>query len=113
MIYHLSASDHLSLIPACFSILLRVPIGISRFGCGTVVRPCFVGCWNCLWLPTWLTWYQPSFSSSLITSRLFICRSHTHIRIHTFSTPVKEAKEFGLNLFSSAWVSANQRRMRQ
>jgi hypothetical protein len=36
-----TATDHLSLIPVCISMLLRVPIGRSRFGCGTVARPFF------------------------------------------------------------------------
>jgi len=43
---------YLSLMLACRSILLRVPIGMFRFGCGTVTRPFFTGCLNCTWLPT-------------------------------------------------------------
>src|ERR1700734_782798 len=31
-------------MPACFSMLLSVPIGMSRTGCGTVTRPYFTGC---------------------------------------------------------------------
>ena len=41
-------------------MLLSVPIGISRTGCGTVTRPGFTGCLNCFWLPTCATSYQPS-----------------------------------------------------
>jgi hypothetical protein len=33
-------------------MLFKVPIGMSRFGCGTVTLPFFVGCLNCLGLPT-------------------------------------------------------------
>lgn len=47
-----SRRDHISLIPACFSMLCNVPKGMSLFGCGTVARPFFYGCLNCLWLPT-------------------------------------------------------------
>src|ERR1035438_4949565 len=46
-----SHRDHVSLIPACFSMLFKVPTGMSLFGCGTVTRPFFVGCLNCLLLP--------------------------------------------------------------
>src|ERR1700693_2494354 len=60
----------LNLIFACLSILLNVPIGMSRLGTGTVTLPFFVGCLNCLWLPTWLTSYQPSSCNRLMTSRL-------------------------------------------
>lgn len=28
-------------------MLFTVPIGMSRFGCGTVTRPGLVGCLNC------------------------------------------------------------------
>src|SRR6266513_155833 len=57
---------------ACFSMLLSVPIGISRTGCGTVTRPGFTGCLNCLWLPTCATSYQPSCFKPCMTSRLDI-----------------------------------------
>src|SRR5271163_1596668 len=53
-------------------MLRKVPIGTSRFGCGTVTLPDFTGCLNCLWLPTWFTSYQPSASRSRIISRLCI-----------------------------------------
>src|ERR1039457_2706691 len=89
MTFSFSPADHFSLIPACFSMLFSVPIGISRFGCGTVVLPFFVGCLNCLWLPTCLTSYQPSFSKSLITSRLCMFPRVVYIHtVHTFYTPV-------------------------
>src|SRR5579864_6782115 len=52
-------------------MLFNVPIGMSLFGCGTVTRPFFVACLNCLWLPTCFTSYQPCFCSSLIKSLLF------------------------------------------
>src|SRR5437867_3831469 len=68
-------------MPACFSMLLSVPIGISRTGCGTVTRPGFTGCLNCLWLPTCATSYQPSCFKRCMTSRLDI-RHDTHF-IHT------------------------------
>jgi hypothetical protein len=68
-------------MPACFSMLLSVPIGISRTGCGTVTRPGFTGCLNCLWLPTWATSYQPSCFKPCMTSRLDI-RHDTHF-LHT------------------------------
>ena len=35
---------HVSLRPACFSMLRKVPFGMSFSGCGTVTRPGFVGC---------------------------------------------------------------------
>lgn len=57
-------------MPACFSMLLSVPIGISRKGCGTVTRPGFTGCLNCLWLPRCATSYQPSCFKRWMTSRL-------------------------------------------
>jgi len=38
--------DYPSLIPACFSMLLRTPIGIFGFGCGAVTRPFFSECFN-------------------------------------------------------------------
>src|SRR5882762_3452392 len=66
---------------ACFSMLLSVPIGISRTGCGTVTRPGFTGCLNCLWLPTCATSYQPSCFKRCMTSRLEI-RHDTHF-LHT------------------------------
>jgi len=68
-------------MPACFSMLLSVPIGISRTGCGTVTRPGFTGCLNCLWLPTCATSYQPSCFKRCMTSRLDI-RYDTHF-LHT------------------------------
>jgi hypothetical protein len=68
-------------MPACFSMLLSVPIGISRTGCGTVTRPGLTGCLNCLWLPTWATSYQPSSFKRCMTSRLDI-RYDTHF-LHT------------------------------
>jgi len=68
-------------MPACFSMLLSVPIGISRTGCATVTRPGFTGCLNCLWLPTCATSYQPSCFKRCMTSRLDI-RHDTHF-LHT------------------------------
>src|SRR5882762_4731199 len=68
-------------MPACFSMLLSVPIGISRTGCGTVTRPGFTGCLNCLWLPTCATSYQSSCFKRCMTSRLDI-RYDTHF-LHT------------------------------
>jgi hypothetical protein len=68
-------------MPACFWMLLSVPIGISRTGCGTVTRPVFTGCLNCLWLPTCATSYQPSCFKRCMTSRLDI-RYNTHF-VHT------------------------------
>src|SRR5579863_115609 len=59
-----------SLIPACFSILLNVPSGISLRGDGTVTRPGRVGCLNCLWLPDCATSTQPSCLKRLMISRL-------------------------------------------
>jgi hypothetical protein len=32
--------------PNCFSMLRKVPIGMSRSGCGTVTRPARPGCLN-------------------------------------------------------------------
>src|SRR6266849_4176457 len=68
-------------MPACFSMLLSVPIGIARTGCGTVTRPVFTGCLNCLWLPTCATSYRPPCFRRCMTSRLDI-RHHTHF-LHT------------------------------
>src|SRR6202521_1165303 len=56
-------------------------MGMSRLGTGTVTLPFFVGCLNCLWLPTWLTSYQPSSCNRLITSRL--CTIYDTHLIHT------------------------------
>lgn len=54
-------------------MLLSVPGGMSRLGLpATVTVPFFVSCLNCRWLPLVLTRYQPSFFSSLITSRTFM-----------------------------------------
>ena len=79
--------DHFSLIPACFSMLFKVPIGMSRFGCGTVTLPFFVGCLNCLWLPTCFTSCRPSFWICFTTSRLCMFPRVAHITtIHTFYT---------------------------
>src|ERR1700693_4121400 len=50
-------------------------------GCGTVTRPVFTGCLNCLWLPTCATSYQPSCFKRCMTSRLDI-RYDTHF-LHT------------------------------
>src|SRR5260370_26566785 len=68
-------------MPGCFSMLLSVPIGTSRTGCGTVTRPGLTGCLNCLWLPTCATSYQPSCFKRCMTSRLDI-RHNTHF-LHT------------------------------
>src|SRR5947208_7884811 len=68
-------------MPACFSMLLSVPICIPRTGCGSVTRPGFTGCLNCLWLPTCATSYQPSSFKRCMTSRLDI-RHDTHF-LHT------------------------------
>src|SRR5437868_3491611 len=73
-------------MPACFSMLLSVPIGISRTGCGTVTRPGFTGCLNCLWLPTCATSYQPSCFKRCTTSRLDI-KHDTHF-LHTCQVEV-------------------------
>src|SRR5260370_7653294 len=81
--------DTFSLIPACFSMLFKVPIGMSRFGCGTVTLPFFVGCLNCLWLPTCFTSCQPSFWICFMTSRLCMFPRVAYITIiHTFYTLV-------------------------
>jgi hypothetical protein len=64
-------------MPACFSMLLSVPIGISRTGRGTVTRPGFTGCWNCLWLPTCATSYQPSCFNRRMISRLDTRKEYT------------------------------------
>jgi hypothetical protein len=58
-------------------MLLSVPIGMSFLGCITVTRPVFVGCLNCLWLPTWFTSNQPSALSNLIIVRLSTCVAST------------------------------------
>ena len=73
-------------MPACFWMLLSVPIGISRTGCGTVTRPIFTGCLNCLWLPTCATSNQPSCFKRRMTSRLDI-RYDTHF-LHTYQVGV-------------------------
>src|ERR1700680_3537940 len=57
-------------MPACFSMLLSVPIGIFRTGCDTVTRPGFTGLLTCLWLPPSATSYQPSCFKRWMTSRL-------------------------------------------
>lgn len=44
----------------------------SRFGCGTVTRPLFVGWRNWTWLLFWLTLNQPSVDRCLMMSRLVI-----------------------------------------
>src|SRR5579875_638166 len=51
---------HLSRRPDWRSMLRSVGSGMSFFGCGTVTRPGFVGCLNCLWLPFCATSYHPS-----------------------------------------------------
>ena len=38
----------------------------------TVTRPFWVGCLNCLWLPSYATRYHPSFCSILKTSVTFV-----------------------------------------
>jgi hypothetical protein len=58
-------------------MLLSVPIGISRTGCGTVTRPGFVGCLSCTWLPLQATSHHPSRFNSLNISRLLIRQLHT------------------------------------
>src|SRR6267154_2614378 len=73
-------------MPACFSMLLSVPIGISRTGCGTVTRPGFTARLNCLWLPTCATSYQPSRFKRCMTSRLDI-RHDTHF-LHTYQVGI-------------------------
>src|SRR5208283_898569 len=88
----LCSGDHLSLIPACFSMLFTVPIGMSRFGCGTVSLPFFVGCLICLWLRTRFTSCQPAFCNCSMTSRLCMfargvrCLYDTHF-LHTILVP--------------------------
>jgi hypothetical protein len=42
-----SFRHYLRFTPDCFSILLRVPAGISFLGCGTVVVPGFPGWRKC------------------------------------------------------------------
>jgi hypothetical protein len=86
-------------MPACFSMLFSVPIGISRTGCGTVTRrtvtrPVFTGCLNCLWLPICATSYQPSCFKRCMTSRLDI-RYDTHF-LHTHQVGVYKACSNGL-----------------
>src|SRR5271155_5181788 len=76
----------LILLPACFSMLLSVPIGTSRTGCGTVTRPGLIGYLNCLWRPTWATSYQPSCFKRCMSSRLDI-RYDTHF-VHTYQVGV-------------------------
>src|SRR3981081_203091 len=80
-------------MPACFSMLLSVPIGISRTGCGTVTRPGLTGCLNCLWLPTCATSYQPSCFKRCMTSRLDI-RYDTHF-LHTCQVGIYRSSDFG------------------
>src|SRR5439155_21051164 len=77
-------------MPACFSMLLSVPIGIPRTGCGSVTRPGFTGCLNCLWLPTCATSYQPSSFKRCMTSRLDI-RHDTHF-LHTCQVRSEERR---------------------
>ena len=45
---------------------------------GTVTNPRFDECLNCRWLPRIRTWYQPSVSSSRMTSLTFM--GWTHLR---------------------------------
>src|SRR5713101_3264237 len=56
----------------------------------------FVGCLNCLWLPTCFTCNQPSRLSSMITSRLSNTLSspfsNTHL-LHTYQAPMNEGAE--------------------
>jgi len=59
--------------PACFRILLCVFGSRSMDGCPAMVtRPFFVPCLYCRWLPSCTTRRQPSISTSLIASRIFI-----------------------------------------
>ena len=70
-------------------MLFKVPIGMSRFGCGTVTLPFFVRCLNCLWLPTCFTSCQPSFWICFMTSRLRMFPRVIYITtIHTLYTLV-------------------------
>ena len=43
---------------------------------GTVTNPRFAECLNCRWLPRVRAWYQPSDSSSRMTSRTFMGLTH-------------------------------------
>jgi hypothetical protein len=70
------AHGYLSLIRACRSMLFNVPIGRSRFGCGTVTRPAFTGCLKWMWLPFWATCSHPSARRAASTSRL--CMTETY-----------------------------------
>ena len=48
-------------VSACFSMLFSVPMGRSRFACGTVTRPAaWTGSLSWTWLPFWATSSQPS-----------------------------------------------------
>src|SRR5580698_5166477 len=81
-----SMSPYRSLMPACFSIEC-VPTGISLRGTGTVTRPGFVACLNCLWLPTCATSNHPSAFSFLMTSRLSTSAPLSiYLMIHTSYT---------------------------
>lgn len=60
-------------------MLRIVPMGKSRFGCGTVTRPGRSGCLNCQWLPFVETCTHPAFSIARMTARLFMC-INIHIR---------------------------------
>src|SRR4051794_12079435 len=53
-------------------MLFKVPGATSSPGCpGTVTVPGFAGCRYCRWLPRVRSSFHPSFSSILITSRIF------------------------------------------
>ena len=65
-------------------MLLRVPIGISFSGWGTVTVPGFFGWRKCQWEPVVRTCFQPSFLRIWIINRLFIC-----VFIHTTHKIVK------------------------
>src|SRR4026208_56610 len=70
----------------CFSMLFRVLVVRSRFGCGTVTFPFLLGCLKCLWLPVCPTSYQPSFASNLMTSRLDLAMRPPGRFLHIIST---------------------------
>jgi hypothetical protein len=85
--------NHLSLIPACFSMLFTLPKGMSLFGCGTVARPLFFGCLNCIWL-TDLIHFVPTIPrqspDNCPTVRSRIIYHSARLIIHTLYTLVKD-----------------------
>ncbi len=69
-------------------MLRSVPIAISLRGCGTTTWAGLVGCLKFMWSPLPPTCCQPSDSSRLMMSALFIC-----VNIHTaFNRSTAETK---------------------